>query len=158
IVAQPDTTFSNVPGDLTAPDGYVDMRDFRRFRDAYLELCAAGVGDSLCPSAGDISLDGSDTDPKKDLNFDHCTEIKAGGARRCGALEQDFSRFDFNGDGDVGVFDKAVVPLHDDGRPAANSLDGTHMTDLDVLKSQWSLNPRASEGWGPDDLLPLIRS
>src|SRR5262249_42855691 len=22
----------------------------------------------------------------------------------------------------------------------------------------WSLNPRASEGWGPDDLLPLVRS
>ncbi|HVC34497.1 MAG TPA: S8 family serine peptidase, partial [Chloroflexota bacterium] len=58
----------------TAPDGKIDMRDFRRFRDAWLDTCLLGQNGASdgCPAASTIVLDGSPNNVKKDLNFDGC--------------------------------------------------------------------------------------
>src|SRR5262249_37360227 len=158
ITEKPDETFTRVPGEESAPDGFVDMRDLRRFRDAYLQSCLASLGDSQCPATGDIRLDGADDHPKKDLNFDRCVDVEPANPHHCDAREVNFPRFDFNGDFKITVADKAFVPLKEDGTPAAYRGDGTRLSDLDLLRQQWSLNPKASEGWGADDLSRLIDS
>src|SRR5258708_38778261 len=82
----PDTQFTQAhaaPGSrpyLTDPDGKVDMRDFRRLRDAWLLTCtdtAHLVARQLaeCPAPAAIVLDGGDDHPKKDLNFDGCVYV-----------------------------------------------------------------------------------
>src|SRR5258708_18806834 len=172
----PDTKFTQVhaaPGSrpyYTDPDGKVDMRDFRRFRDAWLQTCADAPSlarnvDS-CPALDAIMLNGADDHPKKDLNFDGCVYLPlASDPNKCGTTELDYSRFDFNGDGKVSRSATAPMPLLLDGTPSAASR--TPMTDLDVLKSQWGLNtgelpgdPRTAdtEGWNPSDLDKLMES
>ncbi|MDX2060585.1 MAG: S8 family serine peptidase [Gemmatimonadales bacterium] len=69
------------PATTRARDGAVDIRDFRRFRDWYLQ--ASGQG---------FNLDGAPDHPKKDLNGDGVVEATA-------AQENIFPRGDLNGDG-----------------------------------------------------------
>ena len=99
---------------LTAPDGKIDMRDFRRFRDAWLQVCqdapAPGPG---CPSAPatNIVLNGVDLHVKKDLNFDGCVYLPAADdPNKCITPETEYPRFDFNGDGFLSIADLDVLP------------------------------------------------
>ena len=39
LVEKPDSRLSRFAGERSAPDGFVDLRDFRRFRDAWLAGC-----------------------------------------------------------------------------------------------------------------------
>ena len=142
----------------TDPDGIIDMRDFRRFRDAWLETCDEGPTPG-CPAPGAIMLndDGRADHPKKDLNFDGCV-YDLNDANVCPTTESTFPRFDFNGDGKIDRFATAWMPLNADGSPAATRADSTSMTDLDVLKSQWPADPALTEGWTPADLSGLLES
>lgn len=139
-----DTKLSATPDSRTDPDGRIDMRDFRRFRDAW--LLASGNG-------GD--LNGSTHHVKKDLNFDGCTHVEGDDSQDCSTPERAFSRFDFNGDGEILLTSESKVPLEADGTPAATRLDATLMTDLEVLASQWETDPalaEGTEGWTQADL------
>jgi Ca2+-binding RTX toxin-like protein len=163
LLETPDHIFSGVAGAFTAPDGYVDMRDFRRFRDAWLQLCAEpGRQLGACPAAAEIKLDGAVDHPKKDLNLDRCVFIIGPPPNRdprgCRAEESWFSRFDFNGDGSVTTGLARLLPLRANGDPAEDGSEAVKMSDLDVLKSKWSLNPLAAEGWGDGDLSKLLKS
>ncbi len=152
------TTYGRTEPYRTDPDGKIDMRDFRRFRDAWLQACdeAATPG---CPAPGAISLaDGGLADhPKKDLNFDGCV-YDPNNANLCPTTESTFPRFDFNGDGKVDPFASALVPLKADGSPAATHADSTRMTDLEVLQSQWPADPALAEGWPAAYLPGLLQS
>ncbi len=112
-----DTTIDpSDPSAGTAPDGAVDLRDFRRFRDAWLEVCQLGSADPSCPDPAHIALDGPPDHPKRDLNLDGCTDFAVNGTdRHCAAGEDTYSRFDFNGDGRMTVADRVEVPLAADG-------------------------------------------
>jgi Ca2+-binding RTX toxin-like protein/Tol biopolymer transport system component len=161
LVGSADTTFG-APGAFTAPDTFVDMRDFRRFRDAWLQLCAARTKDiGACPAPKEIVLDGAPDHPKKDLNLDRCVFFGSApneDPNDCVAHEWWFPRFDFNGDGKIASGHKAFVPLEADGDPAVDRSAAAEMTDLEVLKSQWALDPNAPEGWGSADLARLLES
>lgn len=86
-------------------DGRVDMRDFRRFRDAVL----------LIEGGGTTRLNGADDHPKRDLNFDGRVELPG--------QENVFPRYDFNGDGRIS---------RGDAVPVGGIVDDT-ATDLEVL-------------------------
>ncbi len=64
---------------LTAPDNLINMRDFRRFRDAWLQKCQSQVTlideCRILDSPLLIQLDGLTYHPKKDLNFDGCVHV-----------------------------------------------------------------------------------
>jgi subtilisin family serine protease len=98
--------------DLRRGDGVIDMKDFRAFRDAYVQ--AAGVTDFL---------DGSTNHFKRDLNLDgliagrpvspgHPVDIPARTARADSPDEGIYSRYDFNGNGtlDVGTIENQPNP------------------------------------------------
>jgi plastocyanin len=150
----------------TDPDGKVDMRDFRRFRDAFFATCMesfvqTGTSPDGCPDHPSIDLNGGPSHPKKDLNFDGCVSV---GESTCPTSETVYSRFDFNGDGLVSRTTTALVPLNRDGTPSDSH---SPMTDLQVLESQWGLNtgelaggPRTAdtEGWTADKLSGLMES
>jgi uncharacterized protein YkwD/plastocyanin len=160
MTEKPDETFSKVPGEWTAPDGFVDMRDFRRFRDAWLQNCEAGSGSTLdpaCPDGAGIHLDGEEAHAKKDLNHDRCV-WRHSDPDGCGAWERHFSRFDFNGDERISTTAEARVSLTADGSPAADRSETVLMNDLELLKSQWAADPKNPEGWGPGDLSELLYS
>jgi Subtilase family len=127
VVQSQDTQFSNTPGFLTAPDGHINMSDFRRFRDAWLQTCNLPPL-SECPTVGpNVVLDGDATHVKKDVNFDGCVNPTASAVHpACPTLEGVYPRFDFNGDGVVALI-KAVdsVPF----RP-------TNITPLTSLTSR----------------------
>lgn len=152
VTEKPDTSSSADPQEKTAPDGRVDMRDLRRYRDAWLDLCRAG-GEG-CPAAGDIKLDGAADHPKRDLNHDGCVVTGDAG---CGAAEKLFARADLNGDHLVVPDKKAIVPWKADGTPAADRTQATRMTDLDVLRAAWT-GGAGAEGYAKDDLGDLLRS
>ncbi len=143
----------------THPDGTIDMRDFRRWRDAWLQVCL----DTLTPGEGDcleidsVSLDGPGDHPKFDLNFDKCVNQGPGDAG-CPTPENVFPRFDFNGDGKISRFEDAAVPLKADGAPASGQAEETMMTDLDVLVSQWDPDLDKTEGYTGSDLYDLVNS
>ena len=142
----------------TDPDGSIDMRDFRRWRDAWLQVCQSmelGVGD--CLELDSVALNGDANHPKKDLNFDRCVNQGPGDAL-CPTPENTFARFDFNGDGRVSLYDKALVPLKPDGTPAAVPSEATMMTDLQVLMSQWNPDLDKTEGYTASDLIELVNS
>ena len=82
----------------SAPDGNVDIRDFRRFRDDVGGIVSARRGRRRMPTAGSIVLDGSPNDVKKDLNNDQCTQTTTRHLRR---TRRSWSRFDLNGDGQL---------------------------------------------------------
>ncbi|MHB8516107.1 MAG: S8 family serine peptidase, partial [Dehalococcoidia bacterium] len=162
-----DTRQSARPGFATAygrtepyrtdPDGKIDMRDFRRFRDAWLQTCEAAATPG-CPGIAAITLNdlGLAGHPKKDLNFDGCVYDPVNA--KCPTPEDTFPRFDFNGDGKIDRFAAAWMPLKADGSPAATGADSTRMTDLEVLKSQWPADPALTEGWTAADLSGLLES
>ncbi len=147
---------SNTPGRSTDADDSIDMRDFRRFRDAWLLRCRISP-EPGCPIA--IDLDGDDDHPKFDLNLDGCVSQSVPGPEQICPSELTFPRFDFNGDGDLSLTRTARVPLRPDGSPAANPSEASpEMTDLDVLKSQWDEGAPASLGVTADDLDDLMVS
>ncbi len=153
-----DTTIDpSDPSAGTAPDGAVDLRDFRRFRDAWLEVCQLGSADPSCPDPAHIALDGPPDHPKRDLNLDGCTDFAVNGTdRHCAAGEDTYSRFDFNGDGRMTAADRVEVPLAADGSPAAGPSQATAMTDLEVLASQY--DTPAPGQWTAGDLSSLMTS
>jgi Ca2+-binding RTX toxin-like protein len=111
-------------------DDRVDMKDFRAFRDAMLEvLVSEGV-----LAAADVSLDGPETHFKKDLNLDGCVGNQVADPPHppgtvpvpadCtnAPAESVYPRYDFNGDG----------RLHPDGRltaPPPRDTNGDGMVD-----------------------------
>jgi uncharacterized protein YkwD/plastocyanin len=136
--ADPKITFH------TSPDGQVDMRDFRRFRDAQLEVCTLRPGVDGCPPASAIALDGTADSPKRDLNFDGCGPATAS----CGP-EEAWSRFDLNGDGRLAPNATEKVPTG--GGDVA-------MTDLDMFRSVYDEGTPGAEGWTTVQLPTLMRS
>ncbi len=145
----------------THPDGIIDMRDFRRFRDVRLQLCEKlppGTGECIdIADSADIQLNGPPDHPKKDLNFDRCVN-QGSSDPDCPTSENVFPRFDFNGDGVFSRSDLATVPLKPDGSPADDKLDETLMTDLEVLMSQWDPDLEKTEGYAASDLPGLLLS
>ena len=78
-------------------DGTINMKDFRVFRDAYLQVSAKETDPQtgqLYVSPSDVSLDGGD----KDLNQDG--QVSAGTTNN-NADENIYPRFDFNGTGRI---------------------------------------------------------
>ena len=138
----------------TAPDGVIDMRDFRRFRDARVLVCSHGDLAQCDLSSAD--LDGAGDHPKNDLNFDGCVHDPAN-PDLC-TVESYHSRFDFNGDGVISRSDAWPVPLLPDGTVAPEPNAATPMTDLQVMASQWNSNLDETEGYGPGDLERLLDS
>lgn len=103
-------TSEDLDGDGHPGDGGIDMADFRRFRDAVLQVEAP---------AG-LALDGGATHPKRDLNQDGVV----------GPLgENVYPRADFNGDG---LIDRTATRL------MRGALGGQVVTDLAVLQSRFS--------------------
>ena len=155
IIGAPPNPDTVVTSNIT-PDGKVDMKDFRRFRDAWLQVCQGGGPD--CPTPADIVLNGPDNHPAKDLNQDGCVAASVGLDLSCLQSENLYPRFDFNGDGIISLSGKVKVPLKADGTPADNQDGGTEMTDLDVLASQWQADPALTEGWTKTDLPNIMVS
>jgi len=152
-------TVSTKPGNgarFSAPDHKVDLRDFRRYRDAFLNICATTVI-SGCPPVGFIGLDGAATHPKKDANQDGC--FLGGPVASCPS-EMIYARYDFNGDGTL-MQKSANLALNADGTPAAFG-QTFPMSDLDVLRSRWPANPESDPvgtgGWTAADLPDLMSS
>lgn len=109
-----NTTIGN-PG-MRRGDGIVSIRDFRAWRDAYLQVNLADVAGTGI----DVFLDGAQTHFKKDLNFDGCVagqnvnpahpvDVPIPPAGCLGAPFQNvYPRYDFNGDGQVGSWFKTA--------------------------------------------------
>ncbi|MTV24612.1 S8 family serine peptidase [Nitriliruptoraceae bacterium ZYF776] len=146
-----DEVRSTTDGAFSEPDGEVDMRDFRRWRDAWLDRCRISP-EAGCPSA--VALDGPLDHPKRDLNGDGCIQHAAPAVDQPCPSEVTWSRFDLNGNGTISVNDRALVGLTADGAPAATPDEATEMTDLEFLASQWD----GSEGVRADDLQDLLHS
>ncbi len=148
-----DTTIGNTlkRTEWSDPDGAIDMRDFRRFRDAWLDVCS---GDAACPELEQISLDGSEFHPKRDMNLDGCFVLQNA---ECVNLEGVYSRVDFNGDGTM-VTRAFPILLDANGQPTSRA-GATRMTDLDVFESRFGQGPNANtEGWTTADLEQLLVS
>ncbi len=166
----PDDVHAIPPGGTTPDhrrgDGYVTPRDFRTFRDVFLQV--RSVEDAnLAPL---ISLDGSATHFKRDLNMDGCLRARADACdpstnpcvpanpphpvdiptpTNCSAetgapVENVYPRYDFNGDGRITA--NAVNPASGDVAPFKIDPD-THCTglnqpagclrDIDVMAQVW---------------------
>jgi PKD repeat protein len=140
----------------SSPDGLVDLRDFRVFRDAWLYGCKQGdIVSASCPPAAAIVLDGAPFHPKHDTNLDGC--IRGDGLAECDRPETLFSRLDFNGDGRLDDT-RVVVPLTATGAVAPLG-EGRLMSDLEVLASQWGRGVGADTGgYGADELGRLLSS
>lgn len=150
-----DQTLSSVAGHATDPDGVVDMRDFRRFRDAWLAGCLLDASTG-CPDS--IDLDGPADHPKRDLNQDGCHGLHAPSSGQLCPSEATWSRFDFNGDGVVTRDRPTLVGLTADGAPAPGPGDAVQMTDLEVLASQWDGEAPGAQGVAAADLEGLLES
>jgi uncharacterized protein YkwD len=159
-----DEKFSDRPEAFTAPDGLVDMRDFRRFRDAWLLSCwskSQPFEDVNCPPKEAIALDGEPRHAKKDLNLDRCVfslDKDPDDDDNCSARETDYPRFDFNGDRAISPTATNLVPLKEDGTPATHRGEAARLTDLDLLASQWTPASPNTERWQPQQLGSLMRS
>jgi plastocyanin len=152
-----DTVRSTTPGMTSQPDGIIDMRDFRRFRDAWLQTCSttsliechpaylAGLAEPGVVQPAGTGLDGRRDHIKRDLNLDGCI----GPVAPCPA-EDVWSRFDLNGDGQVSIQSSVHLPVDPDGTPGGP----TAMSDLDVLRSVWD----GGDGWEATDLESLMVS
>ncbi len=140
-------------GKHTDPDGKVDMRDFRRFRDAWLQTCLDADSEIACLLPNEISLNGPPDILKKDLNFDDCVFDPG----PCPAHENWFPRFDFNGDGLMSDTRLAPLALLPDGSPGSPG-QATPVTDLDVLLRFWDDAASGSEGWTRADVPDLMDS
>ena len=132
------------------PDGKVDLRDVRAFRDAWLQGCLDGsigpLGAVPCPTAGDIALDGAPDHPKKDGNGDGCVQTHPGA---CLIGEASYSRFDLNGDGWLSLNLAAGMPV--DPSTGAPTSSYSQLTDLQALAL--ALDPgELFDGWARDSL------
>ncbi len=136
-----DIVSATDPEAFTEPDGVVDLRDFRRFRDSWLLRCSISP-EAGCPTA--IVLDGTDDHPKRDLNLDGCIALVAPAEGLGCPSELTFPRTDFNGDGTISSSATSLMPLDANGAPAAGPGSGIAMTDLDVLQSQWDAGAAGS--------------
>ena len=150
-----DEVRSTVHGQHTEPDGKVDVRDFRRFRDAWLARCSLDF-EAGCPV--DVDLDGPLDHPKRDLNHNGRVNWAAPARGRLKPSELTWSRFDLNGDGEVSLTRRALVGFSADGQPAATAADATMMTDLEVLASQWDSGTPGAEGVAASELGDLMVS
>ncbi|MCD6282276.1 S8 family serine peptidase [bacterium] len=117
-------TITTPAGDSRRGDGHITMRDFRAWRDAYLQV----NGDDL---PWEVSLDGPSTHFKKDLNFDgaigevavsppHPVDIPVPTALTNVPDENVYPRYDFNGDGEIAYGDEVLFK-------------GEFSTDLEVM-------------------------
>ncbi len=140
-------------------DGVVDMKDFRTFRDALLQVLAEDASQT-----SKVALDGRADHPKKDLNGDGriVTPLTTGSAPR----ENVYPRYDFNGNGTVELAGSLVEPGaqgiaafkidpdttidEDTALSDVASLSGIKR-DLDVLLGVW--DPAAEADVSRDDLL-----
>ncbi|PWU20081.1 MAG: hypothetical protein C5B48_12940, partial [Candidatus Rokuibacteriota bacterium] len=140
------------------PDKRVDMKDFRAFRDAWLVSCDVSktVG---CPDRGDVKFS-TDRAHREDLNLDGCVRLEPANTGptdpACPSSDDVFSRFDFNGDGDVTRFGSSAMPFDADGNQVPPP--GSMLTDLQVLQSQWPLDYNQTEGWTKSELSDLMKS
>jgi uncharacterized protein YkwD len=130
------------------PDGRVDMRDLRAFRDAWLQTCFDGssTDTAMCPQPNEIRLDGAVNAPQRDGNLDGCVNpvppgSPAGTPPSCGwpgppltyqGGEARFNRFDLNGNGTLSLTATNGVRIAANG---AGTTTETQMTDLDVLQA-----------------------
>jgi subtilisin family serine protease len=133
----------DVDGDGDTGDGMVDMSDFRRWRDWYLQVAGA-TG---------LSLDGAPDHPKRDIDGDHEVEDAVD--------ESIFARSDFNGDNSLDLVATAYVPgtidaevtdlamlerVFDDPDVGADELSGlVESGDLHVSALLAYTDPRVSE-------------
>jgi len=124
--------------------GEIDMRDFRRFRDAWLQVCTdmGAAGETLpagCPLSADIKLNGPSTHAKKDLNFDGCVFVSVlppgdNDPQRCQTRETYYPRFDFNADGSLTSGDlEALKALFGTSPSGPADTEGRTTTELDQL-------------------------
>jgi len=102
---------NDADGNGSLGDGNIDMSDFRRWRDWYLQIEADPA----------LALDGPATHAKRDLNGDGIVQTPA--------KEGVFPRGDFNGDGKIDLTSDM---------PMAGALSGMRQRDLDVLRSRFS--------------------
>ncbi len=145
-IALVDTVESETaPEFSTDPDGVVDLRDFRRFRDAWLLRCLIDA-EPGCPT--DIDLDGQPDHPKRDINLDGPVSLFAPAEGQPNPSEATFPRFDFNGDGEVSATAPAAVPVE----------GGAVLTDVEVLASQWDDADEPGFGVEADELADLLVS
>jgi LPXTG-motif cell wall-anchored protein len=152
-----DVVSATEPGYMTDPDGEIDLRDFRRFRDAWLLRCQIDP-EAGCPNLASIALDGLGDHPKRDLNGDGCVLLEVPGTKQVCPSELTFPRFDFNGDGTISRNASVLVPLRADGSPAPGPSDAKPMTDLEVLASQWEPEAPGALGWEAHELAGLLNS
>ena len=139
----------------TQGDGSVDMRDFRRYRDAWLQGCLTTTP-TECPAAPSIKLDGDPSGPKRDLNFDGCVVS-------CTSPESLYPRFDGSGTGGLDRFGTGRVTAIQDGVPQQEGPDVV-LDPLQVLQGMWGRS-RAdttrvadTEGWAATNLPALMES
>ena len=135
----------------TAGDGAIDMKDFRRYRDAFLQTCS---GVSHCPPTRDaVHLDGDPDNVKKDLNFDDCSV-------GCETNEDLFPRFDPAGTGGLAPALLGTVGTDAGGDPANGN---GSLTGIGVYEALWGKQRSGgvtpdTEGWSKDDLEALLDS
>jgi hypothetical protein len=158
-----DEVVATRPGFFTEPDGDIDLRDFRRFRDAWLVRCQISP-EPGCPPSDEIALDGALDHPKRDLNADGCVLLAVPAENQACPSELTFPRFDFNGDGTISRNDVSLMPLElvnpatNQWLPVATPAEGTVMTDLEVMMSQWEAGAPGSFGVVAADLERLMYS
>ena len=107
----PNEGTNDADGNGGMGDGNIDMSDFRRWRDWYLQI----------ENDATLRLDGPATHFKRDLNGDALVGTPA--------QEGVFPRGDFNGDGQIDLTNDAAMP---------GALAGQRLRDLDVLRSRFS--------------------
>ncbi len=138
-----DTTLGETAGRFSAPDGQVDMRDLRRWRDAWLQRCALDP-ERGCPDR--VLLDGPEDHPKRDLNQDGCVSDRVPeGGQPCPS-ELTWPRFDLVGSGSVSVVDRATVGIRSDGQPASDPSEASELSDLALLSILWDEGSPGAEG------------
>jgi hypothetical protein len=152
-----DVVVSTTAGFTSDPDGVVDLRDFRRFRDAWLLRCQID-SEAGCPTVSSIALDGAVDHPKRDLNGDGCILLARPQVNQTCPSELTFPRFDFNGDGGISRNDASPVALRPDGTPAAGPGEASSMTDLQVFATQWDEGAPGALGVTASDLAGLLSS
>jgi len=128
-------------------DGVVNMKDFRVFRDAWLQVTGVTT-----------NLDGPTTHFKRDLNFDglvvnqpvsppHPAPYRIGSRADLSLSEAIYSRYDFNGNGLLDTNAQSAFPeieaispfkADPDSVVTGRSVAKGHLRDIDVLLSKYT--------------------